>query len=662
MKCKLFVGTLIVLLAGVVPARLGAQNIVTPIVKPTPAGQLILITQGSSYIGPDPHVSGDLVSYDHSDGIVFTVRYFNLATKVDAGIPNDGTVTDFLADVRGSTIAFTRTRSNGDGKIFTFDTAIPGNPPVEVDPSPGDTRDEAQIGDQTIAWQDFGTNLNLLSTVIGVFDRTTLQTQSLTPETPGIINQTPSLSPDGTVIVWSQCQSSSTCPTWQATLSSGTWTARQLPSQVVGLESHPDTDGNIIVYSRDFISSGVPVDRVFWQPVGGGPENLLNLPGSAIRPSIGGGLIVFAYLAPGAPGHDLEIYNPATNVLYNLTTDAMPTDTTDKQVNDISITPDGKVRVVWQEIANVIGAPLNAYAYTFNLPAGDFNLGPISPLAISAGGSGSTSVGVNPINGFNSSVNLTVSGQPAGVMATLSPDLVTPSGGNPAASVLNVSLPPFIVPTNFTLTITGTSDSMSHTTTAVVSVTASTNSIGNLIGDLLSAGCIDNAGIANALLSKLSAAQSAISAGNVQTAINTLTALKNQLRAQAGKHVATSCTIAGVAFDPVTVLLADVQGLIDSLRVSMVPDPITGYVVDSTGAGVFGATVSIVDAGGNTVALSTTDITGFYFLATTGVLTPGASYMLGVATLPAGFANSTPANQPFTWQGTAVAFSNFTLN
>ena len=62
------------------------------------------------------------------------------------------------------------------------------------------------------------------------------------------------------------------------------------------------------------------------------------------------------------------------------------------------------------------------------------------------------------------------------------------------------------------------------------------------------------------------------------------------------------------------------------------------------------------------VATATTDITGFYFLATTGVLTPGASYTIALTGLPGGFANVTPPNQAFTWQGSAIAFGNFVVN
>ena len=45
----------------------------------------------------------------------------------------------------------------------------------------------------------------------------------------------------------------------------------------------------------------------------------------------------------------------------------------------------------------------------------------------------------------------------------------------------------------------------------------------------------------------------------------TLTALKNQLSAQSGKHIASSCTIGGVSFNTDATLLMDVQNLINSL-------------------------------------------------------------------------------------------------
>jgi hypothetical protein len=219
---------------------------------------------------------------------------------------------------------------------------------------------------------------------------------------------------------------------------------------------------------------------------------------------------------------------------------------------------------------------------------------------------------------------------------------------------------PSATPGTFLTTVTGTSGSLSRTTPASVTVIATTAGITNVIGELLAGGCIDNAGIANALTSKLSAAQSAVGGGQIQTAINILTAFKNQVQAQAGKHIEPSCTIGGITFNPASVLLTDAQSLIDSLRTTLSADPITGFVVDSTGAGVAGATVSLLNSASNTVIeTATTDITGFYYFAKTNTLTMNLNCTVQVTGL-AGFTASTPA-QTFTWVGTRMVF-NFSLN
>jgi hypothetical protein len=102
-----------------------AQVSVTPIVQPTPAGQLIVVNNTAGADHDDPHVSGDLVAYSNSDGTNFTIRYFDLVSLTDNGIPNFGTF-DFLSDVRGSTrrtvtaafaLGATVSRTAGQGKI-----------------------------------------------------------------------------------------------------------------------------------------------------------------------------------------------------------------------------------------------------------------------------------------------------------------------------------------------------------------------------------------------------------------------------------------------------------------------------------------------------------------------------------------------------------------
>lgn len=290
----------------------------------------------------------------------------------------------------------------------------------------------------------------------------------------------------------------------------------------------------------------------------------------------------------------------------------------------------------------------------FTLAVKDFSFGAITPVGIGVGGSASPSITVNSLGGFSSSVALSLSAPPAGVSASLSPTSVTPSGN----STLNLSLGPSVVASTFNLTVTGVSGSLNHTATATVTVTANTSTIANLIQQLLAAGCIDNSGIGNALTSKLSAAQSYINAGDSLDAINALTALKNQLNAQNGKHIVASCTIGGVSFSPATVLLTDTQSLIDSLRVGMLADPIIGYAVNSSGAGIPGATVTMTTSGGSVVTTATTDITGFYYFATTGgVLANSASYTIQITGFPAGYTSATPPASTFNWGG-----SGFTLN
>ena len=290
----------------------------------------------------------------------------------------------------------------------------------------------------------------------------------------------------------------------------------------------------------------------------------------------------------------------------------------------------------------------------------DFSFSKVSPITATVGSPvPAATVTVNAINGFNLPVTLTVSGLPSGVSAAFSPVSVNP-GGNAASSTLTVSLTPSVTPSMFTLQITGASGQLTHLISVTVTVTATSNGITSVIGQLLTSGCIDNSGIANALTSKLSQAQAAISAGQIKTAINILGAFINQVQAQNGKHIASTYTLGGVTFNPAAVLIKDVTALIDSLNVSMVANPMTGNVVDSNGSGVSGAAVSIVNSAGSVVATTTTDVTGFYFFATTGVLTMGSTYTVQVNA--SGFTTSTPASQTFTWGGTAITLSSFVLS
>jgi hypothetical protein len=150
---------------------------------------------------------------------------------------------------------------------------------------------------------------------------------------------------------------------------------------------------------------------------------------------------------------------------------------------------------------------------------------------------------------------------------------------------------------------------------------------------------------------------------HTQAAIDTYGAMLLEIRAlAAARLIAGTCTVAGISFSPADVLIGDVRGLMANLKVGSTANPITGYVVNSGGVAVANATASLLNSTNAVVATATTDMTGFYFFATGGVLTSGSTYSVKVTGVPKPFHTSSPASQAFTWAGTGFELSNFVLN
>jgi hypothetical protein len=106
----------------------------------------------------------------------------------------------------------------------------------------------------------------------------------------------------------------------------------------------------------------------------------------------------------------------------------------------------------------------------------DFYLGtvPTSSTSIAAGGSvGYPKVYVNPVNGFNGSVSLSVSGLPTGATGSFSPGSLTGSG----ASLLTITTTSSTPSGSYSLTITGTSGSLTHRASLTLTVTTTTSSL-----------------------------------------------------------------------------------------------------------------------------------------------------------------------------------------
>jgi len=89
-----------------------------------------------------------------------------------------------------------------------------------------------------------------------------------------------------------------------------------------------------------------------------------------------------------------------------------------------------------------------------------------SSLSIAQGASGTSTITIVPVNGFDSSVNFTASGLPSGVSAQFSPNPAT------TTSVLTLTASASATKGTSTVTITGTSGALTQTTTISLTITA----------------------------------------------------------------------------------------------------------------------------------------------------------------------------------------------
>jgi hypothetical protein len=303
----------------------------------------------------DPHVSGSIVTYTNESQGVSEIRYHDLSTSQDLAIPNGGAY-DFVADISGGTVVFTRVTTTSS--IFTYSVGTQG-PAQEVAPQASGNRRSAVVGHRTVAWQDFSYPTPSSQPEIVAFD---LQSQTLTRLTDDdVLDRTPAVSADGSVIVWTKCASGLVCDVWQAVAAPGGFQTMALTGSE-GEESQPDSNGQTVVYASSRTDASGVTDRdIYWKPVGGGTEYRLALPGLDANPSISGTLVAFERQDPSSPStnYDIMLFDLKTQTLYRLT--ATPQS---ENLNDISVGDDGLVRVVWSMPEN----GFDVHAFVFRLP------------------------------------------------------------------------------------------------------------------------------------------------------------------------------------------------------------------------------------------------------------------------------------------------------
>ena len=301
----------------------------------------------------DPHVSGPLVAYTNEVRGSSEIRYHDLVTSQDAAIPNGGAF-DFVSDVSGGTVVFTRVGANS--AIFTFEVGS-GAAPVELAPEEGSSRRAAVIGGRTVAWQDFGFTGNTLQPEIAAFN---LDTGTLTRLTEDALqDRTPAVAPDGKTVVWAKCNAQGLgCDVWEARWTGAGFTTQALTG-AEGEESQPDTNGEVVVYASTRTVEGVTDRDIYWKPVGGGPEQRLALPGMDANPSISGSLVAFERRVPEKGDFDIALYDLKSQTLYVLTSGPE-----NENLNDLSMSADGTVRVVWTAPGN---GDFNVHSFTFQV-------------------------------------------------------------------------------------------------------------------------------------------------------------------------------------------------------------------------------------------------------------------------------------------------------
>lgn len=336
--------------AAVTAMAAGSADAITPANGGDAGGPIVAINNGPGD-QTDPHVSGDLASYTNNEGSTSTIHYYNFLTGVDLAIPGLGDI-DLLSDVNGGRIAFSRVRTDGTTAVMVFDVA--SGVVTELDPQPATTRFSPVVGGDTVAYSGLEVgNGDIFAYDLAAGTATNL-TQSLD------VDQNPAVAPAGDVVVWERCVGIN-CDVLQSVRSGGTWGPPTTVASTLSFESNPDTDGTTVVY--DAFDPDLTEQDIYLKPVSGGPEVALQLAGFQRNPSISHGVVAFESQLP-LFNADIYVNVIATNTLFRVT----DTPTVNDSLNDLSVLPNGAVRVVWAADDDVVPGSHNIYARTFTVP------------------------------------------------------------------------------------------------------------------------------------------------------------------------------------------------------------------------------------------------------------------------------------------------------
>jgi len=403
----LVIAMLLSLLPGPVYAAASASaQVVVPVIGLPPTVNIVAVSNG---VGPqsDPHVSGDWVSYTDVSASGIRFQNLGLGPTSDRLIPRPEGMYDSLSDISGNTIVFMRASTVGYQRIYLAQIDPSGNPgpAVEISPSASARRGQAEIGGDTIAYEDHGYDSSStappeisLSSVLGPAAPAFRLTNDTLPD------QEPAVSPDGNAVVWQKCVSivyTSPCDVWRAERMADVWGPPEQVTATDGVEALPDTNGPITVYNSD-VGGDLNIRWSVKASDGTYFESVLDLPGAQRNPNITGNLITFESSPAVGTQFDIWLYNLATNRLYRLTDTPVS-----ESLSDVTTGTGGAIRVAWAQPKMVYPYDLDVYAMSFVLPPSDNTAPTANPggpylgavnAAISFDGSASSDPENDPLN------------------------------------------------------------------------------------------------------------------------------------------------------------------------------------------------------------------------------------------------------------------------
>lgn len=230
--------------------------------------------------------------------------------------------------------------------------------PVEIAPLAGSQRFATALGANTVTFVDQGPGTGLGDILVGDVTAPLAPAVNLSAS-PLEIDGNASVSPTGNAVFWERCNTAFTaCAVMKSIRSGGVWGAPQVVSD---MSLNPDTDGTTIVYDSYRPSATGP--DIYFRPLSGGPEVQLQLAGDQQNPNLSQGVIAFESRPTSSTPTDIYLYVIATNTLYQVSN----TPLVDEVLNDISVLPDGRVRVVWASNSDSDGRD-SVFARTFSVP------------------------------------------------------------------------------------------------------------------------------------------------------------------------------------------------------------------------------------------------------------------------------------------------------